>query len=290
MADGWSVLFIDVGYLLAAVGEVQLGTVTRSEIRCDYGGFIPALTSRVREVSEWPVLRTYWYDASVGGQPTAEHDRIAILSGVKLRLGRLVRGSQKGVDSRIVRDLIVLAEDRVMRVAYLIAGDEDVREGVSEAQDRGVKVVLLGIEGMTPSYTLVQEADEYVVLPRSFWRPWFASDTAAPAGKGALRRYDQVDGLDAAASSAIRMGRKFAEDWSRASGRSEVDAVMAQDGWIPPEVHAQLLREAEAELGPLWERADLKQALRNGFWDGLRGMHQRPQSNDPTLTDDSRQT
>jgi hypothetical protein len=35
-----------------------------------------------------------------------------------LRLGRVVRGVQKGVDSRIVRDLIVLAHDRAMDTAY----------------------------------------------------------------------------------------------------------------------------------------------------------------------------
>jgi uncharacterized LabA/DUF88 family protein len=79
-------------------------------------------------------------------KPTAQHLDIAYLPGVKLRLGRLTKGKQKGVDSRIVRDLIILSEERAVAVAYLVGGDEDLREGVSEAQERGVRVVLVGVE------------------------------------------------------------------------------------------------------------------------------------------------
>ena len=58
-----------------------------------------------------PVLRVYWYDAAPNGIPLADHLLIAQLANVKLRLGRLSGGKQKGVDSLIVRDLMTLARD-----------------------------------------------------------------------------------------------------------------------------------------------------------------------------------
>src|SRR3712207_9253694 len=42
-------------------------------------------------------------------------------------------------------DLIILSEERAIATAYLLGGDEDLREGVAEAQERGVRVVLTEI-------------------------------------------------------------------------------------------------------------------------------------------------
>jgi hypothetical protein len=162
-----------------------------------------------------------------------------------------------------------------MRTAYLVAGDEDVREGVSEAQDRGVRVVLLGVEGIGPSYTLIQEADEYQVLPRSFWLPWVTRADGVSYDdrtvKGFGRRQEQSMVVTSGAeSTAFSAGRRFAEDWSQGMALEEIDRLLTSDGWIPPELHGQMLRAAEAELGPLWDRADLKQVIRNGFRAVLR--------------------
>jgi NYN domain-containing protein len=67
-------------------------------------------------------------------------------------------------------DLITLARERAMSTAYLISGDEDIREGVAAAQQMGVRVVLVGIPGPWgdphQADTLVREADECVVLDR----------------------------------------------------------------------------------------------------------------------------
>ncbi len=69
---------------------------------------------------------------------TPDHQAIADLPRVKLRLGRLVpRKSgleQKGVDSLIVHDLITLAQERAVETMFLLAGDEDMCEGVAAAQ------------------------------------------------------------------------------------------------------------------------------------------------------------
>ena len=68
---------------------------------------------------------------------------IAGLPRVKLRLGRLVarKGGveQKGVDSLIVHDLITLVHERAAATMFLLAGDEDLREGVAAAQHLGVQ-------------------------------------------------------------------------------------------------------------------------------------------------------
>ena len=90
---------------------------------------------------------------------------------MKLRLGRLnTNNQQKGVDALIYRDLMTLASERAVTDAFLISGDEDLREGVKAAQDRGVRVVLVGIEttsGFNQSRQgFVSEADELITLTK----------------------------------------------------------------------------------------------------------------------------
>ncbi|MGH2733150.1 MAG: NYN domain-containing protein [Actinomycetota bacterium] len=141
MVDRFGV-FVDAGYLFAASGALCFGISGRTKLVMDCKTAIEALTALASEKCGLPYLRTYWYDGARDAQPTAQQLDVAHLPGVKLRLGRLVKGRQKGVDSRIVRDLIILSEERAVSVAYLVGGDEDLREGVSEAQERGVRVVL----------------------------------------------------------------------------------------------------------------------------------------------------
>ena len=72
------------------------------------------------------------------------------------------------MDSRIVRDLIVLSHYRAMVDAFLLSGDDDPREAVSEAQEAGVRVTLIGVaplQGLrNQAPTLVRAADATVVL------------------------------------------------------------------------------------------------------------------------------
>lgn len=166
-------IFVDVGYVVASVAELLAGSAERHLVSCDYGQLVQSLAEEAGRDSGLPFLRTYWYDASLNGLP--EHDQLTVadLPGVRLRLGRLVRGEQKGVDSRIVRDLIVLAHDRAVAVAYVVAGDEDICEGVAEAQDHGVRVSLLGVPGVNQSRLLTQQADAHRVLQEEFWRSHF---------------------------------------------------------------------------------------------------------------------
>ena len=143
-----------------------IGAKRRAEIACDYPGLTQSLFSVVAEHSRLPVLRIYWYNAAerrgaCQGSPcdSATPERQA---EARRLVGRHNRLEQKGVDSLIVRDLMTLARERAITTAYLIAGDDDIREGVAAAQDMGVRVVLVGVPGdeANQAVTLVHEADE----------------------------------------------------------------------------------------------------------------------------------
>lgn len=134
-------IFVDAGYVYAAGSLLVAGArLPRAELYLDYDRFLALLTSRANELSGLPLLRTYWYDGTASG-PTPQQLAVSHRSGVKLRLGFVnQQGQQKGVDSLIVTDLITLARNRAMADAVLLTGDEDIRVGVQQAQEFGVKV------------------------------------------------------------------------------------------------------------------------------------------------------
>jgi hypothetical protein len=102
------------------------------------------LGRRAELVSELPLLRINWYDASHNALPGAEQQRIGELPKVKVRLGRIGdRGQQKGVDLRIGLDMVAHARYGAVDVILLVSGDDDLTEAVEEAQMHGVQVVLL---------------------------------------------------------------------------------------------------------------------------------------------------
>ncbi len=127
------------------------------------------MRKRAHDLTGLPLLRIYWYDGT-DGPPTSKHVALAYQPDVKLRLGLVNRqGAQKGVDSLIVTDLINLSRNRAMASAVLLTGDEDIRVGVLQAQEYGVRVHLVGI-GAPPggehnqAALLKQEADDVCEL------------------------------------------------------------------------------------------------------------------------------
>lgn len=158
-------IFVDAGYVFAQ-GSVALSgskaprtrvSIDAEEVRRQ---LLFALTTAApgREL-----LRIYWYDGMLPSRgPTGDHDKIADLADVKLRLGFInSAGEQKGVDSLIVTDLVDLARNGAISDALLLSGDEDVRIGVTIAQSFGVRAHLLGITPArgSQSKALMQEAD-----------------------------------------------------------------------------------------------------------------------------------
>ncbi len=200
-------VFVDAGYFYAASGKLLFGTTDRSKVSLSFESATTALAEFGRQQSAASHLRTYWYDGARDAIPSAQHLVVANLPGIKLRLGRLTQHGQKGVDSRIVRDLIILATERAISTAYLIGGDEDLREGVSEAQERGVRVILVGVEPLDEqnlSPTLAMEADDVVVLDRAFVEPHFK-----------LRQAEFAEAIEPAdPSDPYALGRAFAIAWT----------------------------------------------------------------------------
>lgn len=155
-------VFIDAGYLFAQGSVVLSGRkLPRGEVLLDPSRTLSAVEAFAESAAGVPMLRTYWYDGTAAG-PTAQHLALAHLRGTKVRLGFVNRaGEQKGVDSLIVTDMITLARNRAMTDAVLLSGDEDLRVGVQQAQEFGVRVHLLGIRPSRGSQSLflLQEAD-----------------------------------------------------------------------------------------------------------------------------------
>ncbi len=262
-----SAIFVDAGYLLAEGGRLICRTTSRPAFSCDYRSLTTSVADWVRDHSGMAILRTYWYDGAAGGVPTADHELIGGFPYVKVRLGRVIRGEQKGVDALIYRDLMTLARERAIAGAYLISGDEDLREGVIAAQDMGVQVVLLGVptrQRTNQSAALIREADEHVVLPQEFWDPHFELRQTTP------QREKPASPSETGPAEAQTAGRAFAVNWVASSTVDDVAELLEQFPRIPRELDMALLVECEKTLGPLRERQDLKREVRGAFWSAVR--------------------
>jgi hypothetical protein len=192
-----------------------------------------------------------------------------------MRLGRLVqrsRGSekkrsseQKGVDSLLVHDMIVLGHERAAASVYLLAGDEDLREGVAAAQRLGVQVIVLGIRGKGPNQSrpLLREADEQIVLDPELLRRFFRLSGFQPGTAAPLASEAEADPINA----IQRFSEKFVRGWIDRAEPSQIGDLVARKPKIPQELDAQLLISAEEALGiPLRGEQELRYALRGAFW------------------------
>lgn len=260
-------ILIDAGYLYAAGGRVCCGTSRRDEIVIDPQRVTAHLKERCREHCDREHLRTYWYDGAPEAVPTSEQLEFGSQPGVKLRLGRLTPSGQKGVDSRIVRDLILLPRNRAVSTIYVMSGDEDVREGVAEAQEMGVSVVLLGIEPVEGSYnqaaTLVREADDLIVLSRSDCEKFLQRRTVAPTGLGVK---PVVASLPPEAGYE-EFGRLYGEAQRQGIDADGARSVMEKQPRIPSNIDGRMLKEAARHLGDPGDED--RKDLRRGFWNGF---------------------
>ncbi len=218
-----------------------------------------------------PLLRIYWYDGTSTG-PSAQHIDLAFRASVKLRLGFVnTVGEQKGVDSLIVTDMITLARNGAMADGLLLSGDEDLRVGVQQAQEFGVKVHLLGIKPCRGSQSqfLLQEADTT--------HEWTETDVAKflsikpqgpqlrPPGSGAAARPSATIGTASPTIMALA-----AEVAAEVPEKDAAVALLDYDstGQIVPQLDRPLLGRAQTHFGLL--NADQKKQLRVAFIAALR--------------------
>ncbi|TYB60721.1 NYN domain-containing protein [Nonomuraea sp. PA05] len=168
-------LFVDAGYLLADGAMAVHGTRHREAVSWDYPGLLQLMTSLSRERTGLPLLRCYWYEATVEGRRTPEHDALADIPGLKLRLSRIRPGRREGVDAQVHRDLMTLARNNAICDAVVVSGDEDLAQVVCDAQDLGIRVSVIHIAadgGWAVSRSLRQECDDLVELGAVHLRPY----------------------------------------------------------------------------------------------------------------------
>lgn len=180
-------LFVDAGYLLADGAMAVHGTRHRDAVSWDYSGLLDLLGRLARERTGLSLLRCYWYEATVEGRRTPEHDAVADLPNLKLRLGRVRPGRREGVDTLIYRDLTALARRRAVCDAVVVSGDEDMVQAVIEAQDYGLRVTVVHVTvdgNWTVARTLRQECDDLIEIGASHVRPYVnlltGMDTSSP--------------------------------------------------------------------------------------------------------------
>jgi hypothetical protein len=141
----------------------------------DYAGLTQFLAGLASEQSGLPLLRCYWYEATVEGRRTEEHDTLADLPGVKLRLAKMRPGRREGVESEIHRDLTTLARNKAATDAMVVSAEEDLAQVVAEVQDLGMRVTLLHIavdgNGAIPR-ALRQECDDIAEINSAHLRPY----------------------------------------------------------------------------------------------------------------------
>ncbi len=168
-------LFVDAGYVLADGAMAVHGTRRRESVSWDYQGLLQLLASLATERSGLPLLRCYWYEATVEGRRSADHDALADLPGVKLRLVKIRPGRREGVEGEIHRDLATLARNRAVSDAMVVSAEEDLAQVIADVQDLGLRVSLLHIAvdgNWTISRALRQECDDIAEISSEHLRPY----------------------------------------------------------------------------------------------------------------------
>ncbi|HEX6518631.1 MAG TPA: NYN domain-containing protein [Streptosporangiaceae bacterium] len=181
------------------------GTRRGESVSWDYEGLLQLLSSLARERSGLPLLRCYWYEASVDGRRTAEHDALADLPGIKLRLAKIRPGRREGVETEMHRDLTTLARNNAISDALVVSAEEDLAQVIADVQDLGMRVTLVhvAVDGnWTISRALRQESDDLIEISGEHLRPY----VELIAGAEPARTPDEPDGAVAARSNGHLTG------------------------------------------------------------------------------------
>jgi len=266
-------VFVDAGCLFAAGSDALSGKVLpRGATRLDLDDAVEALKDIAERASGGlRLLRIYWYDGTQGA-PTLMHRRLARHAHVKVRLGIVdSRGQQKGVDSLLVTDMIALARNRAMTECVLLSGDEDVRVGVQQAQEYGIRVHLLGVgsgDAYNQSDLLVQEADEHWFWKADDLKAFLTIRLSTETDGARPRSPEEVDRrlLEVARTEAAEVP---------AAEREKMSGSIRRTGLRPKEIDRRLLGRAAGEAldgGVLSE--EHKRRVRDAFLESLVGLHE----------------
>jgi len=223
-------LFVDASYVLADGAMAVHGTRHRDSVSWDYPGLLKLLSGLARDRTGLPLLRCYWYEPTVEGRRTEEHDMLADLQGLKLRLARIRPGNRGGVETELRRDLTTLARNRAISDAVVISAEDNLTEVIAEVQDLGVRVVIVHVTAdgkSAASRTLRQECDDVLEVSAAHLRPFVDLIAGAePVDNGTVYRGAEF----AAPGAANGHGNGLAG----AGHGSAALAIASAGGYAPP--------------------------------------------------------
>ena len=270
-------VFADAGYVYAAGAIVLTGSnQPRAIMNLNTSAVVAKLAvTAVTKANSAQLLRIYWYDGLIGVRPSIEQDEMALMDNVKVRLGTVTAGQQKGVDSLIVTDLIELARNRAISDAVLLSGDEDLRIGVQIAQSFGVRVHLIGIEPSrgNQSNLLRQEADTIGEWSQSDVREFLKNR----GGEGSTPRLPLAE-LDAAVvvesenDALHRVVDEIVGSMDINLLESVAESLAQSPGEIPYDYDRRLLGYGRRALGRDLDQAE-KLRIRNEFKEIVASRH-----------------
>lgn len=244
-------IFVDVGYLCTGGAHSVSGKkCSRSDIRVDIELAFLLIEQKKMLVSNLPLLRVYWYDGSISGRLSTEQVLAAKRNDIKLRLGIVNgQGEQKEVDTKLVTDLAELARNKSIADAILLGGDGDLRLGIELAQQHGVRVHLLTIEGTGVSEPLKMEADTWTQISRqevSTFLTVSASQNPQTI-KSAAKAFETVS--KNAAHESEEIVKKYLQQIPENDKTDLINAIKAAAGAIPAEHNGRLLAKSREAIG-----------------------------------------
>jgi NYN domain-containing protein len=232
-------LFVDAGYVLAEGALAVHGTRNRDSVSWDYAGLLKLLGGLSRDRTGLPLLRCYWYDTVVEGGRAAEHDTLADVPGVKLRLSKVRPSRKEGVEAEIRRDLSALARNRAVSDAVIVSAEEDLGPVIAEIQDLGIRVVLLHISAdgnWAASRSLRQECDDIIDMSAGHLRPFVDLIAGAePAGRESQLASAGYRELAVSSSAASQLqGTSQLQGASQLHGTSQLQSASQQPAIAAP--------------------------------------------------------
>lgn len=253
------------------------------------------------------VLRTYWYDGAYEQIPNVQQRAVGRATRVKLRLGTMTHGRQKGVDRLMQRDILALASNKAVTDLIALTGDQDMEEELDVAGQHGLLIHLWGIADQEQqdsiSGRLLRIVDDWKVLP-AHWALTFVPDLDQPGAEAEAqvpltsdRDLDEFRsnllGFDAAARASLSGTDAWSAEQLHAVGHAAYDTLKEQYGetwsevqleikdsrWarsngelvrsIPARYDTELMDTAEAIVGQRLVTPTDRTHVRDGFWSRL---------------------
>ena len=162
-----TLVFVDTSYLLASFYN-SWETGARSQLEIDLPEVVNNLSGMITQQLHQPIHRQFWYDGIPDSGPHRYQRALRTCDGVQLRTGQLIewgeRRTQKGVDTRLVADIVVNAMRGQCTDFVLVSGDADMIPGVEEATNAGIRVHLYGFGWDSMSSALRHACDSTTIL------------------------------------------------------------------------------------------------------------------------------